>query len=54
MISEEEEAKRGELIAFVLELKRNGTFPDRVDTTWGNKTMVGLYRTMKRIVEIGE
>ena len=54
MISEEEEARRGELIAFVLNLKRSENFPDRVDTTWGNKTMVGLYRTMKRIVGQGE
>lgn len=52
-ISELEETKRGMLIVEVLGLKRSREYPDRVDTAWGNKTMIGLYRTMKRIVEGG-
>ena len=52
-LPEYEESKRGTLIASVLMLKKkreNG----RYSTAWGDKTALGLYRTMKRIVETGE
>lgn len=48
-----EETKRGHLIAAVLMLKKkrdNG----RYNTAWGDKTALGLYRTVKRIIETGE
>ncbi len=48
-LSEQEQARRGQLLARVLMLKKkrdNG----RWDTTWGDKTDLGLYRTVARIV----
>ena len=52
-ISEQEETRRGTLLAEVLSLKLRG--PERrYDTTWGNKTALGLYRTVARIVLEGK
>ena len=52
-ISEQEETRRGTLLAEVLSLKLHG--PERrYDTTWGNKTALGLYRTVARIVLEGK
>lgn len=53
-----EETKRGHLIAAVLmpavlmlkKKRDNG----RYNTAWGDKTALGLYRTVKRIIETGE
>lgn len=53
-ITEAEEARRGELIAKALRLKRDREYPDRYPTDWGTKTNLGLYRMLKRIVEDGE
>ena len=39
---------KGELIAFMLDLKPNTQ--GRYETTWGNKTATGLYNCMVRIV----
>lgn len=39
-----------EIVRPGIKVKRNG----RVDTTWGDKTTLGLYRTIKRIVEWGK
>ncbi len=41
--------RRGQAIAELLglELKKNG----RYDTTWGDKTPLGLYLTVRRFVE---
>lgn len=50
---EQEETRRGELIVEILGLriqKKSG----RVDTKWGDKTPLGIFRTVKRIVEEGE
>ncbi len=51
-LSETEETKRGALIAEILKLKaskENGRF----FTTWGDKTALGLFRTIQGIVEGG-
>lgn len=45
-LTEKEQEKRGkEIIKLLgLKMKKNG----RVDTTWGDKTPLGLYRTLER------
>jgi len=54
-ISEAEEAKRGEEIARRLSLKPLKEFnPVRYETTGGNKTALGLFRTMQSIIINGE
>lgn len=53
-LTEAEETRRGELIAEVLGLRRNPREQDRWLTTWGTKTSIGLFRTMKRLVEEGK
>lgn len=48
-----ENIRRGELLAEVLQLKKqrdNG----RYDTSWGDKTALGLFLTVQRIIEQGE
>lgn len=51
-ISEDEERRRGELIAEVLGYKKRGG--GYYHTKWGTKTDLGLFRVMKRIVLEGE
>ena len=58
-ISEAEESLRGALIAETLKLKRSkhrgsDGKPDRWDVEGGDKTDLGLYRTVKRLIEDGE
>jgi hypothetical protein len=51
-LPEYEETKRGHLIAAVLMLKKkqdNG----RYHTAWGDRTALGLYRMLKRIINEG-
>jgi len=50
-ITQEEE--RGKLIARVLGLKPSKIEQGRYMTEWGTKTAIGLYRTVKRLVEEG-
>lgn len=58
-LTEEEMARRGAELAKVLDVKKDwidpatGKYysPCRYKTTWGNKTDVGLYQTVKRIIE---
>jgi hypothetical protein len=51
-ISEEGKIKIGETIAEILMLKEDkGYSPKRYKTTWGNKTALGLYGTIKRLIE---
>jgi hypothetical protein len=49
-LSEEEQAKYGEEIAGLLMLrkKRNG----RYRTSWGDKTALGLFRTMTKVIDV--
>ena len=53
-ISEQEETRRGELLAEILHLKRSKTECGRYLTVWGTKTALGIYRTVERIVLDGE
>lgn len=55
VITEAEEARRGDLIVKVLGLKRlRGTSSVQYQTQWGTKTALGLYRTIQRLVLDGE
>ena len=47
---EKEGIKRGDMIAEVLKLKRDRN-TGRFNTTWGDKTSLGLFNTVKRLVE---
>jgi hypothetical protein len=51
-ITDTERERRGRMLAAVLQLrmKPNG----RYDTTWGDKTPVGLFVTVERILTVGE
>jgi hypothetical protein len=60
-LTEDEEKRRGDLLIEVLGLRQQrglhrapGNNPPRVMTAWGDKTALGLYRTVKRIIESGE
>ena len=48
-MTEDEETKRGELLAEVLQLKKKRS-NGRYDTEWGDKTALGLFRTIALIV----
>lgn len=49
ILTEAEEARRGALLAQMLNLKRSPE-KDRWLTQWGTKTDLGLYRSIKRII----
>ena len=56
-ITEEEKADLGKGIASLLYLKKkksNYGTPPSYETMWGTKTPLGLYETMKRIIETGK
>lgn len=54
-LPEEEETRRGQVIADMFLLKKDlPDFPDRYKSATGNKTALGVFRTMKRFVEDGE
>lgn len=53
-LTEQEEEKRGKLLAEVLRLGRDPIYEDRWLTTWGTKTDLGVFRVVKRIVLDGE
>ena len=53
---ERDKIRRGKLIAKVLNLKSHAYYGDdnnniRYYTTWGDKTPLGLYETIKRLLE---
>jgi len=51
-ISEQKKILKGEKIAEILMLREDkGYSPKRYKTTWGNKTALGLYATIKRLIE---
>jgi hypothetical protein len=52
-ITEAEETRRGALIREALML-RNIRGTDTVNTTWGTKSDLGLFRIMERLVKDGE
>ena len=46
------ETEIGEAIAEILILREDkGYNPKRYKTTWGNKTALGIYGTVKRLIE---
>ena len=53
-LSEQEQTRRGQLLADTLQLRKSQAEPGRYCTDWGTKTALGLYRTVKRIIEQGE
>jgi hypothetical protein len=53
-LSEETQAKRGQLLAEVLKLKKDPEHKDRFQTTWGTKTALGVFATVHRIVVEGQ
>ncbi len=53
-LCEQEQIRRGELIAEVLNLKRDREHRDRYCTTWGTKTAMGLFLTIERLVRDGQ
>lgn len=60
VLTEEQETERGAELVRVLQLKpakdSNGKRwkPDRYETTHGNKTALGLFRTLEHIITKGE
>lgn len=51
-ILEQEKIIKGQQIAKILMLRENkGYTPKRYKTTWGNKTALGIYGTVKRLIE---
>lgn len=53
-LTEQEEERRGRLIAEALRLKRDKKHENRYRTEWGTKTDLGLFRMMERLVIDGE
>lgn len=53
-LPETEQIKRGLLLVEVLNLEKDFEHADRWRTTWGTKTALGLYLTVKRILEEGK
>lgn len=51
-ITEAEQIRRGEMLAEVLELRKGAN--GRFNTTWGDKTALGLFLTVSRIINKGE
>jgi len=45
----EEQAQQGKEIARLLMLRRDRDHKGRWQTTWGNKTNLGIYNTVKRL-----
>lgn len=52
-LTEVEESRRGRLVAELIGLKRDESYPDRWLTDCGNKTDLGLYRTLRRFIVEG-
>jgi len=46
----EEKKALGNLFAEVFMLKKSRDYPNRYDSTWGNKTALGLYLTLERFI----
>lgn len=53
MMTKDEKIKQGEAWAQILMLKRSREFKDRYLTTWGDKTALGIYETITRLVNEG-
>ena len=53
-LTEAQEIERGSLIISVLNLKKVKGTADRFNTAWGDKTPLGMFRLMERLVLDGE
>jgi hypothetical protein len=53
-LNEETQAARGQLLAEVLKLRKDSEHKDRFQTTWGSKTAIGVFATVRRIVDEGQ
>ena len=53
-IDEAEAKRRGQMIAEAFHFKRDKNYSDRWRCTWGNKTSLGVYYTLKRMIEDGK
>ena len=53
-IDEKEMQRRGEMLISILGLKKAKGYADRVNTEWGTKTALGVYRMVERIILDGE
>lgn len=53
-LSEEAQAARGKILAEVLKLRKDSEHKDRFQTTWGSKTEIGVFATVRRLVDEGE
>jgi len=49
-LSDKQKTARGQTIIDVFLLRPDRTHKNRVRTTWGNKTALGVYETMKRLL----
>ena len=53
-IDETEEMRRGLMLCEVLNIRRDSTERERYATLWGTKTALGIFRTVKRIIDEGK
>jgi len=53
-LTEEQERAAGEMLVKIFQLRKDREAPGRYHTTWGNKTPLGVYRTMRYAIEIAE
>ena len=53
-LPEAEQARRGQMIAEALNLRKCFEHADRWRTDWGTKTSLGLFRTLKRMIDEGK
>lgn len=53
-LTEQEEARRGSLLATILKIRQCKRHPGCYQTLWGSKNALGLYRVIDHIVKYGE
>ena len=53
-LTEQEQQRRGEMLVSILNLRKEKGYADRYKTEWGNKTALGLFRMVERIILDGE
>lgn len=49
-LTEEEKTIIGQQLIKILMLKQDNDYADRVQTIWGNKTPIGVFNTVYRII----
>ncbi len=52
-LTEDEKRERGNLLAHVLNIKRN-RLTGRFTTKWGSKNSLGLYETIRNLIQEGK